>query len=117
MIRRTFGPDFLLGVSTHSIEEARSARDHADFAVFGPVFETESKALYGAPQGVEKLAEVARELTPFPIIALGGVGLGNLPECYKAGVSGIAGISIYNNLEALPDIVHMIRETFKGVVK
>ena len=114
VIRRTFGPNFLLGVSTHSIEEARAARDHADFAVFGPVFETESKALYGAPQGVAKLAEVARELAPFPIIGLGGVGLVNLAECYKAGVSGIAGISIYNNPEALPDTVHMIRELFKG---
>ena len=114
VIRRTFGPKFLLGVSTHSLEEASAARDHADFAVFGPVFETESKALYGAPQGVAKLAEVASELAPFPIIALGGVGLGNLAECYKAGVSGIAGISIFENLEALPNIVHTIRELFKG---
>ena len=114
VIRRTFGPNFLIGVSTHSIEEARAARDDADFAVFGPVFETDSKAVYGPPQGVTKLAEVARELAPFPIIALGGVGLENLAECYKAGVSGIAGIGIYNHRETLSDIVHMIRELFQG---
>jgi thiamine-phosphate pyrophosphorylase len=114
VIRRTFGPDFLIGVSTHSIEEARAARDHADFAVFGPVFRTESKKGYGAPQGVAKLAAVARELAPFPIVALGGVDLQNLAACGEAGVSGIAGIGIYNHREALPHIVYMIRELVKG---
>lgn len=117
VIRRTFGPDFLIGVSTHSIAEARAARNHADFAVFGPVFKTESKKNYGAPQGVAKLAEVAREVAPFPIVALGGIGLDQLADCHEAGACGIAGISIYHHLEALPHTVNMIRELFKGNAK
>jgi len=38
--------------------------------VFGPVFETAAKLGYGEPAGLEKLAEAAHELSPFPIIAL-----------------------------------------------
>ena len=116
VIRRTFGPDFLIGVSTHTIAEARVAREHADFAVFGPVFKTESKKNYGAPQGVAKLAEVARDVAPFPIIALGGVGLDQVEECYAAGAAGIAGIGIYNR-EALAQTVELIREVFKRNAK
>lgn len=114
VIRRTFGPDFLIGVSTHTIAEARAAREYADFAVFGPVFRTESKKAYGAPQGIAKLAEVACEVAPFPVVALGGIGLDQLAECREAGASGIAGIGIYNHLEALPYIVNTIREVFLG---
>ena len=114
VIRRAFGSDFLIGVSTHSLEEARAARDHADFAVFGPVFTTESKNLYGAPQGIAKLAAVANDLAPFPIVALGGIGLDNLAECQQAGANGIAGIGIFNDLESLPQTVNRIRELFKG---
>lgn len=117
VIRRTFGPEFLIGVSTHTIAEARAAREHADFAVFGPVFRTESKKNYGAPQGVAKLAEVAREVAPFPIIALGGISVDQLAACRAAGAAGIAGIGIFNPREALPHAVERIREIFKENAK
>ena len=117
VVRRTFGPDFLIGVSTHSIAEVRAAREHADFAVFGPIFKTESKKNYGAPQGVAKLAEVAREVAPFPILALGGIGLDQVAECREAGACGIAGIGIYHLREALPLTVEFIRDLFERNAK
>src|SRR5262245_38351395 len=41
VVRDTFGTEFLIGVSSHSLAEATAARDGgADFVVFGPVFET-----------------------------------------------------------------------------
>src|SRR2546427_2903572 len=47
VVRQTFGEEFLIGASTHSLAEARAARDGgADFAVFGQVFETVSKRIY-----------------------------------------------------------------------
>src|SRR5216683_3446901 len=74
VVRQSFGNDFLIGVSTHSLDEARAAHDaRADFAVFGPVFETPAKTRYGPPVGLEQLKHVCVELEPFPIFAIGGV--------------------------------------------
>jgi thiamine-phosphate pyrophosphorylase len=97
VVREACGAEFLIGVSMHSVAEAQRARDGgADFVVFGPVFETESKRAYGPPQGLEKLQQVARELEGFPVLAIGGVTLDNAESCYAAGASGFAGISWFN---------------------
>lgn len=109
-IRKTFGEDFLIGASTHSLEEARAARDgRADFAVFGPIFETISKSEYGPPLGLETLTEAAQELAPFPLLALGGVSIENADECLSAGASGIAGISLFADPAKLELNVHLLR--------
>ena len=115
IVRSTFGADFLIGVSTHSLSEARAARDGgADFAVFGPVFETATKMVYGEPVGLGKLADVARELSPFPIIALGGVTLTNVWDCVRAGASGIAGISLFSQGDDLQRIVRLLQEAVRA---
>ena len=102
VVRNIFGAEFLIGVSTHSLDEARAARaGGADFVVFGPVFETESKRAYGKPQGLDKLAEVARELGEFPVVAIGGITLDNVDECFQAGARGIAAIRLLNDKENL----------------
>ena len=96
VVRNIFGSEFLIGVSTHSLDEARAARDGgADFVVFGPVFETESKRGFGAPQGLDKLRQVADELRGFPVLAIGGISLENAGACFDAGASGVAAISLF----------------------
>ena len=114
-VRRTFGEEFLIGASTHSLAEARAAREGgADFVVFGPVFETVSKRMYGEPVGLEKLSEAARELGPFPIIALGGVTLENALDCLRVGARGVAAIRLFNDPARLSQIVETLnsgRET------
>ena len=95
VVRSIYGADFLIGVSTHSLDEALAARDGgADFVVFGPVFETESKRAYGEPQGLDKLAEVTRALGEFPVVAIGGITFDNAAECFQAGARGIAAIRL-----------------------
>ncbi len=114
VVRRTFGPNFLIGVSTHSVVEAQAARaTAADFAVWGPVFATESKNAYGEPQGVAKLQTVVREVAPFPIIALGGINPVNFVACLEAGASGVAGIGLFQDKENLSNIVLRIKEVFR----
>lgn len=98
VVRSITDEDFLIGVSTHSLEAALNARaEGADFIVFGPVFETESKRSFGEPQGLEKLREVSNLLKGFPVLAIGGINLENVGECFQAGASGMAAISLFND--------------------
>jgi thiamine-phosphate pyrophosphorylase len=100
IVREFCGEEFLIGVSTHSLEEARTAAEMgADFVVFGPVFETESKRIFGEPQGLEKLREVTTALSDFPIIAIGGIDRSNMAECFRAGAAGIAAIRLFSDMD------------------
>ncbi len=115
VIRRTFGDDFLIGVSTHSLEQARAARDAgADFVVFGPVFETASKRVYGEPLGLPKLEQVTTTLTQFPVLALGGVTLDNAAGCFRAGAAGVAAIRLMNDPDQLARVVAEIEAGFRS---
>jgi thiamine-phosphate pyrophosphorylase len=113
VVRRTFDAEFLIGVSTHSLAEADTARRNgADFVVFGPVFETRSKsqAEYGEPVGLSRLAQVASGLAPFPVLALGGVEVNRVTECLEAGAAGVAAISMFGDPQRLGEVVDNIRE-------
>lgn len=114
VVRTTYGPEFLIGVSTHSLDEARAARaGGADFVLFGPVFETESKLAFGAPQGLSRLAEVTSELRGFPVVAIGGITLENAGACFEAGASGVAAIRLLNDAKRVASIVAGLRSVYK----
>jgi thiamine-phosphate pyrophosphorylase len=111
IVRRACGADFLIGVSTHALAEARAARDGgADFAVFGPVFETPSKSSYGAPVGLEALRAAAETLKPFPLIALGGITRENAASALTAGASGVAAIRALGEAQELEETVRAMRD-------
>jgi thiamine-phosphate pyrophosphorylase len=89
--RRLLGPDRLIGVSCHGLDDVRRAKaDGADYATFGPVFDTPSKRAYGAPVGLAALAEASR--LGLPLVALGGVDAENAPRVMAAGAHGVAAI-------------------------
>lgn len=114
VVRTIYGPEFLIGVSTHSLEEARGAQDGgANFVVFGPVFETESKREFGEPQGLNRLAEVTSTLRGFPVVAIGGVTLENARACFEAGASGVAAIRLLNDAERMSSIVAGLRSAYQ----
>jgi len=84
---------FLIGVSTHSLKEAREAeRAGADFITLGPIYRTPSKLKYGKPLGLDKLVEISRKVR-IPVFALGGIKSHRVKEAKKAGAYGVAMIS------------------------
>src|SRR5437879_315289 len=97
--------DFLIGISCHSLEAARSAaRGGADYLFFGPVFATPSKVAFGAPQGLERLAEVCRAVS-IPVLAIGGITLANASACVAAGASGIAATPLFPDPHVITSLV------------
>jgi thiamine-phosphate pyrophosphorylase len=89
------GQSFVLGASCHSLKSAqRAASDGADYLFFGPIFPTPSKAAFGAPQGLEKLAQVCDSVS-IPVIAIGGITLNDAALCRRAGAAGIAAIRLF----------------------
>jgi thiamine-phosphate pyrophosphorylase len=110
ILRRLFGQEFLIGVSAHSPEEARAAHEGgADFATFGPIFETPSKSIYGPPPGLGKLGEAARALPDLPLLALGGMTRDNAGAALRAGAHGIAAISLFSDPSQLHEVARAIR--------
>lgn len=104
-------PGFEIGASCHSVEDAREAeRAGASYLFFGPVFETPSKQTFGAPQGVQRLADVCAAIR-VPVIAIGGISEANAPVCIRAGASGIAAIRMFQRAQSLS----ALRETIVGL--
>jgi thiamine-phosphate pyrophosphorylase len=98
-VRRFAPPEFVIGVSSHSAKDVfRAIGEGADYAVFGPVFDTPGK---GPPVGLEELGRVAKAAGDFPVLALGGIGESNYRQVLASGVSGFAAIRYLNSPENL----------------
>src|SRR5579863_121483 len=80
-------PRIFIGSSCHSQHAAAlAAVDGADYIIFGPIFATPSKAMYGPPQGLNRLAEVCASIN-IPVLAIGGITLENAASCLCNGAS------------------------------
>jgi thiamine-phosphate pyrophosphorylase len=72
------------------VEQARAAgAGGADFVVFGPVFDTPSKRAFGAPVGLDALAQVTHAVT-LPVVAIGGLTASRVASILQAGAHGVA---------------------------
>jgi len=108
-VRRIVPREFLVGVSCHDLAEVQCAEgEGADFAVFGPVFDTPSKRRFGPPVGVSELARACGAVS-IPVLALGGVTIENASSCMDAGAGGLAGIGIFQASESLESSVRELR--------
>ena len=104
--RKRLGPDKIIGVSAHNVEEAVTAwKNGADYLGSGAVFRTGSKDNV-TPLEHEELKAICRAV-PIPVVAIGGINEQNVLELSGTGIDGIAVISA---IFAKPDIEQAARE-------
>jgi thiamine-phosphate pyrophosphorylase len=89
-VRKAVKKKLLIGVSTHSLKEAREAeKGGADFITVGPVYRTPSKLKYGKPIGLDTLQKITSRVS-LPVFAIGGVKSSNIKFIKEAGAYGAA---------------------------
>jgi len=87
--RRIVGPELLIGVSTHNLDQARQAvLDGASYLGCGPTFPSGTKPFDHFP-GLDFLRQVAAEIG-LPAFAIGGITRENLPQVLATGFSRVA---------------------------
>lgn len=107
--RRMAGPDFIVGASAHSLEEALEAQAKgADYLFIGPVFSTPSKAAMGEPLGVPRLAAILEQVR-IPAYAIGGITPERLPALRRLPLTGVAMISAFVRAPSVPELVRQIQ--------
>jgi thiamine-phosphate pyrophosphorylase len=107
-VRAIVPSEFLIGVSTHTPIDAHAAKmNGADFIVYGPVFETASKAQYGTPLGLQNFKQICTEVD-LPVLGLGGISAENFSDVLSHGAAGIAGIGLFQNRDALASNIKMM---------
>jgi len=105
-----------VGRSTHSLDQAHIAMEEgADYVAFGPVFETKSKESEYEEMGLFQLREVAENLSPHPVVAIGGITRDNLAEILIAGASGAAVIGAVAQAENPRQAVGELTAIFDSV--
>jgi thiamine-phosphate pyrophosphorylase len=103
--RRVVGPDAIVGVSTHTDEQARIANEScADYIAIGPVFATGTKPDASPVVGLEGVRR-ARALTRKPLVAIGGITRANVRCVIDAGADSIAVISALFDAQESPEQV------------
>jgi len=79
-----------IGLSTHSIEQAKEALSkNPDYIGFGPIYPTNAKAKPDKPLGTEQLKQVL-EFANVPVVAIGGIFPENIHQVIEAGAKNIA---------------------------
>jgi thiamine-phosphate pyrophosphorylase len=111
--RQLLGPQRLLGISVHTVEEAVQAESQgADYIILGPIYETPSKQMFGPPLGIQTL-EAACRIVRAPIIGIGGVTAVRAREMRRAGAFGVAVIAA---ILGATDVEYATRELLDAVM-
>lgn len=104
--RALLGPSPILGVSTHSVEEAVAACSReVDYVALGPIFTTPNASVRREALGIGALREASRRMS-LPLVAIGGITLERASEVLEAGATSVAVIS---DLMNAPDMAARVR--------
>ncbi|WP_260678694.1 thiamine phosphate synthase [Planococcus salinarum] len=115
--RELMGKEKMLGVSVHSLEEAKIAIDAgADYLGMGPVYGTRSKADAKQPAGTIGIKEVTSHFPDIPVYGIGGISPQNAPAVWEAGACGVAVISALSDAGDIGMQIAHFKNSYKGVL-
>lgn len=110
--RRIIGEDKIIGLSTHSYQEAVKAVSYdINYIGFGPVFESGTK-MVTAPLGAQAISRL-RDVISIPIIAIGGISEGNIADVIRCGADGAAVISAVLSSSDIKKSVRNLKEKIR----
>ncbi len=113
MARRILGDNKIIGLTVHSLKEAREAKKSgADYIAISPIFITNTKRDAGKPKGLRLIKKIKKTVN-LPIIAIGGINLFNAKEVIRAGANGLCAIS---SVVTKPDVKKEI-EKFQQIFR
>ena len=113
--RRRVGENMILGVSVHTVEEARQAvRDGADYLGLGAVFPTSTKT--DVEQMPNETLRAICDAVDVPIVAIGGINRGNILKLAGSGVDGVALVSAIFSAEDIEGTCRELRAMSKEMV-
>jgi thiamine-phosphate pyrophosphorylase len=92
LARQVLGPEAIIGWSVENAVQARFVSGVVDYVGLGPVLATSTKPDHAPPVGLEGFAAL-RRVIGCPVMAIGGVGLGNAMALRQAGADGLAVVS------------------------
>lgn len=91
--RRLLGRKKIIGLTVHSLPEAKEAKDQgADYLGVSPIFTTSTKLDAGKPAGLSLIHKIKRKIS-LPLVAIGGITLENSPLVIAAGAESLCAIS------------------------
>lgn len=112
-VRELVGEDMIIGVSTHSPEQAEDAvRRGADYIGVGPIYRTYTKKDVCEPVGLEYLSYVVQNLS-IPYVAIGGIKQHNMYEVIECGAKCIAMVTEIVGADNIGEKIRDIKENMR----
>ncbi|WP_438349521.1 thiamine phosphate synthase [Paenibacillus sp. FA6] len=111
-MRARLGPNAIIGVSAHTLEEAQQALlDGANYLGIGPIFPTQSKDDAKEVQGTSLIEELRAKGIQIPLVGIGGIKIDNAASVIHAGADGVSVISAIAGADSVRDAAtRFIRE-------
>lgn len=112
-VRRLVGPDMLIGLSTHTPDQARAAvASGADYIGVGPIYPTQTKKDVCAAVTLDYLDWVVANIT-LPFVAIGGIKRHNIADVIAHGARCCAIVSEFVSAPDIPARVAEVRSAMK----
>ena len=107
---KILGPSAIIGVSVTNVEEALKAKaDGADYVGVGAIFNTSTKPDAAQGLGLDAIYEI-KQAVDIPIVAIGGINMGNIQDVIRAGADSAAVVSAVVSQDDVRKAAHDLRD-------